>query len=181
MSVSALKLRIDAPTGEPFPGRGFYQLEEDSLYVQVSPFSRQRRFFSYLESDRVRLDLDKEGRLLFIEVDCARNLWKTDRRLKPPAKAPPADIRWLDFRERVADPELLTDERRTALLIRFISQSVAHSHLLAQAVVVDVTEQNTLAGIWITDIVDDLAGSRIAEFRKRSRPPGEQLARSPDR
>jgi len=173
MTIDALKLRIDTPTGETFPGRGFYQLEEDSLYVQVGPFSRMHRFFSYLESDHVRLDLDKEGRLLFIEVDCPRHCWGVDTRVKPPNQAIPADIRWLDFRKHMSDPELLTNKRRTFLLLRFQSQFSVRNYLLARSVAIDVTDKSELAAIWVSDIVDDVAGLGIADFRKNSCPREE--------
>ncbi len=34
-TIESIALKIDTPTGEITPGRGFYQLEEDALYVQV--------------------------------------------------------------------------------------------------------------------------------------------------
>ena len=49
------KLKISAPIEPIPPGRGFYQLEEDSLLVQVGVFDRRRRFFSYLQSEHVCL------------------------------------------------------------------------------------------------------------------------------
>ncbi len=169
MSVSALKLRINTPTGEPLPGRGFYQLEEESLYVQIGQFSRKHRFFSYLESEQVRLDLDKEGRLLFIEVSCPRLHWKVDDRVKPPTRTVPADIRWLDFRKCMDNPELLTDRHHTLLLLRFLHQFPVRNYHLAKSVIVDVTNEDLLAAIWVSDIVNDMAGQKIAEFRKKSR------------
>ena len=64
MTVSQIKLKVQTPSGPVLPGRGFYQLEEDALYVQIAPFSREFRFFSFLESEFVHLDLDKEDLIL---------------------------------------------------------------------------------------------------------------------
>ena len=167
MCVRAITLKIETPTGLVLPGRGFYQLEEDALYVQVGEFSRRRRFFSYLESDRVRFDIDKAGRLMLIEVDHARRRWKVDRNLAPPTIGEPADIRWLDFRARIPDPQILTDEQRAVLLLRFAESSSWRWYALAESVLVQVDECDHLAAVWIADIVDDLAGQRIASFRKK--------------
>ena len=178
MALVTLKLRISAPIEPILPGRGFYQLEEDSLYVQVGPFSKKRRFFSYLESENIRFDLDREGHLIFIEVAVARRLWKIDPGTKPPMVVEPADIRWLDFRERVKDPVLLTAASRMCLLLRFNSKTSLRSYYLAEEVIAQVDEEDELAAIWVTDIVDDLAGQEIGAFRKKIRgepvPPVEQ-------
>ena len=169
MTVTTPKLRIETPTGPLLTGRGFYQLEEESLYVQIAPFEKTRRFFSFLEAPNVRLDLDKQGRLLFIEVNLARRHWTVDPDLEPPESALPADIRWLDFRETIDAPEIFTDQRRLTMLLRFSKENIAASHLLVRNVIVETDHDNNLAAIWITDITDDLAGREISAFRKQTR------------
>jgi hypothetical protein len=101
MALTRLRARIETPTRTVAPGRGFYQLEEDVLSVQLGPFAGQRQCFSSLESDLVRLDMDRWGRLIGLEVFTPRRQWPvTDP--EPPRIAEPADIRWLDFRESIA-------------------------------------------------------------------------------
>ena len=169
MTVKTPKLRIETPTGPLLTGRGFYQLEEESLYVQIAPFDKGRRFFSFLEASNVRLDLDKQGHLLFIEVNLARRHWTVDPDLQPPDSALPADIRWLDFRETIDTPEIFADKRRLTMLLRFSKEQPVGSYLLARNVVVETDQDNNLAAIWITDITDDLAGREISAFRKQTR------------
>jgi hypothetical protein len=176
VSVVVPKLRIDAPTEETLPGRGFYQLEEDALYVQVARFEKGLRFFSYLESESVRFDLDRHGKLLFIEVDRARRHWEVEPSFAPPELAVHADIRWLDFREQLAEPRLLTDERRQRLLLRFTSNPPRGTFYLAENVIVQIDAGDYLSSIWVTDIDDDLAGREIAAFRKQIRGDDAQLA-----
>ena len=163
------KLRFEPPTGELLPGRGFYQLEEDALYVQIAPFNRQRRFFSYLETPNVCLELDKEGRLLFIELDLARRHWTVDENLVPPERAEPAEVRWLDFREQIDPPKIVSNRRRLLVFLRFAARPAAGSYLIAENVILQAADDQTLVGIWVTDIVDDLAGREIAAFRKAVR------------
>ena len=52
--IESIALKIDTPTGEITPGRGFYQLEEDAQYVQVGAYSRPQNFFNNLEYDSFR-------------------------------------------------------------------------------------------------------------------------------
>ncbi len=169
MALKALKLRISAPSEPILPGRGFYQLEEDSLYVQIGPFSKARRFFSYLESENSRFDLDREGRLIFIEVAVARRHWKIDTDMKLPTVVEPADIRWLDFREKVKNPALLTTAERTCIQLRFSNETPLRNYYLAETVIAQVNSDDMLAALWATDIVDDLAGQQIKAFRKKLR------------
>ena len=169
MAVVAPKVRISTPTEPILPGRGFYQLEEDALYVQIGPFQGNRRFFSYLESETVNLHFDREGRLIFIEVDVARRNWQIESKNSPPDVVEPADIRWLDFRSAMGPPRLLTDIMRGLLHIEFKSDNSPRNFYLSENVVGQVNDSDELCGIWITDIVDDLAGQEIADFRKKLR------------
>jgi hypothetical protein len=169
MSLDRLKLRLSTLTEPILPGQGFYQLEEDTLYVQIGSFSKQRRFFSYLEAENVRLDLDREGRLIFVEVSVPRRLWKIDSSIKLPTVVEAADIRWLDFRERVSDPILLTDPERQSLVLRFNNETLLKNYFLAEKVIAQVNDRHELSSIWIIEIIDDLAGQQIGAFRKKVR------------
>jgi len=163
-------LRITTPTRATEPGRGFYQLEEDALYVQIGSFSPDRKYFSYLESETVRLDFDRSGRLMFIEVSTSRRTWLVEKHLSPPETVESADIYWLDFRSTIGAPTISTNPGRTLLNLTFQKIEQSRSYHLADAVVVDISNDNRLSRIWITDIIDDLAGTEIAAFRKRMRP-----------
>jgi hypothetical protein len=166
--LTAINLKIDTPTGEVTPGRGFYQLEEDSLYVQIGEFGHNRAFFNYLESDSARFDIDKSGRLTLIEVPVSRRLWTVDPHLAAPTIAEPADVRWLDFRTPICEPELITNERLTSLLIRFSSNGAPNWYRIAEAVFLRADQNSHLAAIMITGIEDDLAGQQIAAFRRKT-------------
>jgi hypothetical protein len=159
------KLRIIPPTGPLLPGRGFYQLEESSLYVQIGPFLANNPFFSYLESEQVRFDIDKSGRLLFVEIDAGRQSWKVDPKLTPPSFSRHADIRWLDFRSEIPDPVIRANQDRTSLHLQFPDAIPHDSFEIADSVILEVTEDQHLAGLFVTDVIDDLAGQEIARFR----------------
>jgi hypothetical protein len=170
MTLRALQLRISTPT-EPIPhGRGFYQLEEDTLYVQVGAFDLVRRFYSYLESDTLKLQFDRSGRLIFFALSVARRHWPVDEMLTLPDSAGTADVRWLDFRERIAEPTLQTNPRRTLLHLRFSDCSPYRTVHLADKVLLQADKNDRLVALWVDEVTDDLAGQEIAFFRKRLRP-----------
>jgi hypothetical protein len=169
MNDPSIKLRIAAPVNLFLAGRGFYQLEEDALYVQMGQADPNSRFFSFIEAPNMRLDLDRTGRLLFIEVSAGRHTWKEMNELRLPQSVGYADIRWLDFRRQIPSPVLNCNRSRTSLSIQFSELTVKGSFYVAESVIVQTTAENCLASIIITDIIDDLAGQEIAAFRKELR------------
>jgi len=166
--INSISLRIDAPTGAPLPGRGFYQLEDETLYVPVGEFSQNRPFFNYLETDDevIRFDIDRDGRLMLIEIDLPRRRWPLDSNVSVPTIAEPADIRWLDFRTKMINPTIHTNKRRDTLLLRFAECVPWHWYQLTEAVFLQVDASSHLAAVLLTLIEDDFAGQNLAAFRK---------------
>lgn len=169
MALDAIQLRISTPTEPIVPGRGFYQLEEDSLYVQVGLFSAKRHFYSFLEGEHVRLEFDRTARLIFVEMTVPRRQWDVEPDLTAPDILEPADIRWLDFREQITDPEPTTNRNGTVLRLRFSAEEPIRNYYLAESIFVQVDRHDHLVVLWVDDIVDDLAGQEIGAFRKRYR------------
>lgn len=174
------KLRISTPAGFFLSGRGFYQLEESALYVQISQVTPDSRFFSYLEADNCRLDLDRNGRLIFIEVNAGRHTWKVVEDLVLPKSIGYADIHWLDFRERIDNPEIFTSPDKTMICLQFSREPVTASYFLADTVLVQTHGDNLLTAIIVTGITDDLAGQEISAYRKEVRKQMEEAAKRRD-
>lgn len=162
-------LRIITPAEPIVLGRGFYQLEEESLYVQIGNFDIEHRFFSWLESDTVRLELDRFGRLIFIEVDSPRRNWIVDCTVTAPDVVESAAIRWIDFRADLPDPKIITNSLRTSMSLQFGANQPERFFYAADSVIIGVSADNRLVSIWIDAISDDLAGAEIAAFRRSTR------------
>lgn len=175
MPVKALQVRVSTPTAPVAHGRGFYQLEEEELYIPVEYPLERTRFFSFLESRAVTLLLDRQGRLIFIEISIPRRRWKVKEELVVPELASAADTRFLNFRESFVEPSIFCDRVRQNVMIRFTEGKSAYNYYLANNVIVQVSSHNTLVAIWISDIVDDFAGQELATWRKAAR--GERAAR----
>ncbi len=176
MTVKSPRLSISTPTEPILPGRGFYQLEEETLYVQIGPFHDHRKFFSYLDSNNVSLQLDRTGRLIFLSVGIPKRRWKIAPSLTPPKIVEPADIRWLDFREQIEEPALLTNKPKSVIKLEFSQIENPLNYFVAGAVVAQVDSEGQLAALWVTEIVDDLAGREIGAFRKQLRLDGSYYA-----
>ena len=169
MALVAPKLKVSSPTGPLRPGRGFYQLEEDSLYVALADYPEPARFFSSIESDIVRFDVDLKGRLMTIEVNLPRRRWPVEESIVYPMQATEADIRWTDFRQSMVPPSIVTDAKRQNLMLRFSDNPPKASHYLADRVLCQIDANQTLIALWITDIIDDIGGNEIRDFRQLNR------------
>lgn len=166
MAIEKIKVRISTPTEHLLPGRGFYQVDDDTLFVQIGPFKRSRQFFSYLESSDFRIDIDRDGRPIFIEISLPRRRWQHLPGFKAPPALETADIRFTDFRQTIKQPALLASVDYTGLLIRFDRSSRSRCYRLADSVIVEVSDNGELMAFWVTDIVNDFAGQQLAVFRK---------------
>lgn len=166
-----IAVAIKAPVAFPPASRGFYQVEEEVLYVPVYPSGE---FFSYLDSPQLQIDIDRIGRLLFMHVLVPRRRWRIDRNIRIPAGADEADIRFLDFRSRLPDASLLSDADRSILRVRFQTVRSATHHRMADHLIVDLAPDNTIASIWVTAIDDDRAACGMAAWRARAKEHFEQ-------
>ena len=176
MSTSAIPLKISAPTGVTSPGRGFYQLEEETLFIQIGLFSDRHRFFSFIEAGHTRFDVDRTGCLLFIELDLSRRHWSVSPALIPPREIQSADIRFLLFREDIPPPKIITNPAKTYLKLDFLPPALPRYYYLGDHVIATVNENDCLSSIWVTSITDDLAGQEILAFRKQFRPTASYFA-----
>ena len=164
-----VNLRISPTSGELVPAGGFYQVEEDVLHVQVGRFESGKRYFSALENDSARLECDQKGRLIFIEVTIPRRRWREKIDFAPPTPTGPeetADIRFLDFRTTLPELQIYCDKSRKQVCLRFLDKT-SRSVRMGENLVIDIGKDHTLAAIWISDIVDDMAGREIAAFRHK--------------
>lgn len=181
MSITTPEIELRPPAGEMgrIPsGRGFYQLEEESLYLPVEYPGNQKRFYSYLDSETVSLHLDRAGRLLFIEVDIPRRRWNIKENFVPPEIAKPDEARFLDFRKALTKPKVFCDNNRDNLLILFDNQAAEQNIYLADNLIAQVTSSGFLTAIWASDFSDDRAGLEIASWRRSIHGTARRFSRS---
>ena len=167
MTTRLPKLHITTPAATQPRGRGFYQLEEEELYLPVEYPGERGHFYSYIESNSVCLQFDHNGRLIFIEITIPRRRWEVKENLVPPESAEWADIRFLDFRDTIPDPVINCDRERQTVLLRFSQDSSTDNYYLAENIIAQISAGNNLIAVWAFDIRNDLAGREIAGWRKR--------------
>lgn len=167
--MDQISLNISTPTEPIRPGRGFYQLEEDILFIQIGQFSFRRRFFSYLEATNCWLDFDREGRLIFIELNTPQKQWETVPDLLPPHVVEPADIRFLDFREKIVSPRIYTNPKQNLVKIKFGENDGGMFYYLGEDVIAETDQNQNLSAVWVNKITTDFAGREIRKYRKKNR------------
>jgi len=164
---SSLKVSISTPI-QPIPyGCGFYQTEEEALYVQLGGIFGSQRFFSFIDSPISRFDLDRQGRLLFFELVVPKRKWQIVEEIKIPELIEPADIRWLNFRQKITEPKLFTDKNHSIMIIKLSEELPEKSYYLSHSIILQVSKTSRASSILISEIVDDTAGQKIAEFRRQ--------------
>lgn len=154
---------VDTPAENKTFSRGFYQVEEESLYVPLYPGGK---FFSYLDSPQMTLDIDNCGRLLFIKLLVSRQDWKTVKKFTPPQATASASIRFIDFRQRFSMVGIECCPNKSSIHLFFDNQTELSSYHLSDDIIVDITANNCLAGFWIKTVVDDRAAREMSRWRK---------------
>ena len=169
MTVRRLKVTTRTPDAGIPRARGFYQMEEDTLYFPIETGQSRSHYFSFLDSEFVSLQLDRDGRLIFVEIILPRRRWQVEPNLVHPEQSVPGDIRFLDFRERFDEPEILCDSHYQTVYIKFSSRSAKFTYRLADNVLVQVDAHDHVTATWLSGITDDRAGKRISAWRKALR------------
>ncbi len=163
-----IRIRVFPPTGPLPPGRGFYQLEEDALYFQVGGFTKPLPFFSYLESETVRFDINRRGRLIFVEVSLPRRQWQVESDFELPKASDQARILFLDFRQQTKQPRIKTDLTRESLRLEYETNGGTHTFQVSANLYLAVNNAGHLASVTMTSLTDDLAGQELTSFRRRN-------------
>ncbi len=171
MTAVPPRIVIQTPATEPRFSRGFYQVEEDALYVPLHP---ARPFFSYLDSERLSLQTDNRGQLVFLQLMLPRVGWIVHPTLAWPATPLTADIRLLDFREQLPEVQVETSPDRSLVRIFFDTGAQTTAYRLTETLTGEITPDARLTAIWIWGIEDDRAAAKMAAWRKKMKeePPG---------
>ena len=169
MSSPYIQLKINTPIGPTKSGRGFYQLDEESLFVQIGLFTEQKHFFNYLESKTVLFDLDRTGQLIFIEVFKAKRHWVVDESITSPRGAEIADIRWLNFREQIPESVIKTNKLHDTIKIEFVANNTPLYFILAESIIIETDLSHRLTAVWVTSFDEDAGGQHIQQFRRKQR------------
>ena len=135
---------------------GFYEAPEGILGVAFRP---RRRFDYSLESERMSIELDRQGELAHIEVRQPKENW-----LVVPQLSPPANL----YRSRAFFPipaqkegeEYLSNPCQSVLCVEFSPQPAWRGVEIAGGVLVEVSADYKLLRLWILNIVEDFGNRK---------------------
>ena len=163
--VERISLRLAGHPVTPAISAAFYQAEEEALSVPIIYDNPRPRFFSALDSESLSLQCDNSGRLIFVQVKKPRRLWIGDHGISA-APSPPADIRFLDFRCRIPEPEFLSDAKKQRLLIRFSPVHSSSSYQIGDNVFLYMNAEAELTGMYIDLVNSDRAGKKMSQWKR---------------
>ncbi len=164
-TVTEVKVRIAGFPVTPGISGGFYQAEEEALSNPIIHDEPRPRFYSALDADGVSLQCDNKGRLIFVQVRKPRRLWIGSKGVSS-APSPAADIRFLDFRCRIPEPEYLCDSQKNSLLIKFGEVSSSDSFRIGDNIVALIHNKSVLRALYIDCVHSDRAGKALAKWRR---------------
>jgi len=163
--ISEIHVHIAGFPVTPGISCGFYQAEEEALSVPIVHSEPRPRFHSALDADGVSLQCDKHGRLIFVQIRKPRRLWIGSKGIAS-TSAPATDIRFLDFRCRIPEPEYLCDRLKNRLLIKFGEVTSSDSYRISDNVLALVYRKTILRGLFIDYLNPDRAGRSLAKWRR---------------
>ncbi|MFQ5607768.1 MAG: hypothetical protein ACE5GA_07455 [Candidatus Zixiibacteriota bacterium] len=165
IETETISLRLAGRPLTPGISAAFYQAEEESLEVPIIYDNPRPRFFSALDSESLSLQCDNSGRLIFVHVKKPRRLWLGEGGISH-VPSPPADIRFLDFRSRIGEPEFLCDAKKSKLLLRFAPVHSSSSYQVGDNVFLYMSAGSKLTGLYIDLVNQDRAGKKLADWKR---------------
>jgi len=169
--VPPVRLKLITPAENHIHSRGFYQEEEESLYVPLYPGGR---FFSYLDGDNIRLDIDNKGRLLFLSLNIPRRRWIKVPRLRFPAVPGSASMKIINFRDRLPRARIYSSLNIQNLHISLFKEPVENTYQLTPSLLIETGTNNNLTGFWIKGVEEDRAALKMAAWRKHMKDEQEK-------
>lgn len=156
-----LSIRVPAETTRY--SRGFYQVEDQQLIVPLCPSGR---FYSFLDSPQLSLDIDNAGRLLCLTINTPRQTWRADDSLRFPIGGLSADIRFLEFRDVLPPAEIEVASGTDLIRVGFVRLNQPEFYAVSDNLTVEITGGRFLSAIWIRNIIEDRGARAMAAWRK---------------
>ena len=149
----------------PSWGRSFRDRDAQLIQYHEIPHSP---YHSYIAADPVRLDLDRDGVPILVELDFSGGQFEVDGCLRPPLDFDLGAVRLLDFPSRIRPYALTTDESNSL----FHMVLSGHPPILAlqsgRGVIWEVDADSCLSGLWLIKCQDDPYGRGRRRWRSRT-------------
>ena len=140
-----------------FRARGFYHADEDRLEVRTD---RAGTFASFVDGEGVSFDLDRDGHLLGITVEVARDHWQVAPDLLAPRVGIPATVRIQNAPVHLGSVRLLTDPDYVLLRIELSPAERVHVVEACEGLLMEIGEGSELLAVWVLHIEDDFGCRR---------------------
>lgn len=163
--LTSINVRLAGFTLTPAISAAFYQAEDEALSVPLIYDIPRPRFYSALDAKGISLQCDRAGKLIFVQIKKPRRLWIGSHGLEH-VPSPAADIRFLDFRRTIAEPEYLCSAKHDRVLVKFGDIHSCDSYQIGDSLFIYIYRQREMRGLLIDNVLNDRAGKGLAKWRK---------------
>ena len=146
-------------------GRAFRDRDSQLIQYHEIPHSP---YHSYIAADPLRLDLDKDGVPIFVELDFAGGRFDVDGCLRPPLDFELGSVRLLDFPSRIGPHTLTTDESNSLFHITLSKHAPVLALQSGRGIIWEIDTDSCLSGLWLLKCQDDLYGRGRWRWRSRT-------------
>ncbi len=139
----------------------FYDQETDTLAVNILPFSP---YDSFVESEDIRIDTDRFGSPIYIEVARTRKEWEIDPALQVPSSQDDMVLSIRQTTRRFPGGTLIADPTKSFAFIRLLARRGVGVYRIADHLLAELAD-GFLVGFWIDRIELDFGGRKQARWR----------------
>jgi hypothetical protein len=152
------------PRQEVALGQAFWDLHSQSIEYHIVP---HRPYHSYIEGDNFRIETDRGGRPVLVEIREPQN---GSGGPCPPAPEPAlvqsCDLRFLDLRIRSRSICAAVDFSNSLSFIKLLGGAPVAFGAVATGAVWGIDANGFLSALWLTDVQSDPSGLRRGRWRR---------------
>ncbi len=139
----------------------FYDQESDILAVNILPFNP---YDAFVESEDIRIDTDRFGSPIYIEVAQAQKDWTIEPVLPFPSVSEAVELSIRETTRRFPGGSVSTDPAKSIARIRLLAREDGALYRVADHLLAEVAD-GYLVGFWVDRIEMDFAGRKQARWR----------------
>ena len=160
-------------------GQAFWDTNQELVDYHIVPHSP---YHSYIEGDSFRIDTDATGRPVYLESQWNRRNHLIANDLQLPVISATGSVRFLDLRVRFHELSVMSTHCHSVTYIEFERVPVAEHLSLGSGMILGVSADGCLCGLWLVNALPDPGGCLRARWRSKTwRAVRRQWLESADR
>jgi hypothetical protein len=159
------RLRVQScPLDQTVFGQAFWDTDEEVIAYHMIP---HRPYDSYVHGDTFRIDTDTAGQPVFFELQWHNRNHLIVNGLQPPS-AEIGGVRLLDLRIRYHELSVMSTNCHSTTYVEFDRTPVVRHLLLGSGMILCLSQDSCLCGLWIVKTIPDPGGRLQSQWRSRT-------------